>query len=181
MKICRSVSTSSQWNMGWSFVVHKTSLELQQHRSILLNNSDRWRLDLNVTKQPTKACLVESKTQEAQDHIQFDLKRYYSPLILKARIFPVAVAHTLFEGVVMVVAQGYRQCLLLEGRWFTSPGLHVKESLGKILNPKLLMCWLAPWIAATTISIWITASRFGQKYLLNALNLNVSGYMSSVV
>ena len=27
----------------------------------------------------------------------------------------------------------------LEGRWFSSPGLHVKVSLGKILNLKLCM------------------------------------------
>ena len=39
-------------------------------------------------------------------------------------------------------------------RWFDSRRLHVKVSLGKILNPKLLlMCWLGPCMAATTISI----------------------------
>ena len=40
--------------------------------------------------------------------------------------------------------------LLSEGRWFHSPGLHVEVSLGKILNPKLLlMWWSAPCMAAT--------------------------------
>ena len=39
-------------------------------------------------------------------------------------------------------------------RWFDSPGMHVKVSLGKILNPKLLqMCWSAPCVAATAISV----------------------------
>ena len=39
-------------------------------------------------------------------------------------------------------------------RSFDSPGLHVKVSLGKILNPKLLlMFWLAACMAATTISV----------------------------
>ena len=34
------------------------------------------------------------------------------------------------------------------------PGLHVKMSLGKILSPKLLlMCWHAPCMAATAISV----------------------------
>ena len=34
------------------------------------------------------------------------------------------------------------------------PRLHVKVSLGKTLNPKLiLMCWSAPCMAATTISV----------------------------
>ena len=48
---------------------------------------------------------------------------------------------------------------------YDSPGLHVEVSLGKILNPRLLlMCWSAPCIAATAISV----SRFGQKRLLNA-------------
>ena len=43
--------------------------------------------------------------------------------------------------------------LLLEGRWFSSPGLYAKVSLGKILNPKLpLMIWSAPCMAATTTS-----------------------------
>ena len=44
--------------------------------------------------------------------------------------------------------------LLSEGCWFSSPVLHVNVSLGKTLNPKLpLMCWLAPCLAATTISL----------------------------
>ena len=46
--------------------------------------------------------------------------------------------------------------LLLEGCWFDSPGLHVEVSLGKILNPKLLMtCWSAPRVAATAVSVWM--------------------------
>ena len=40
-------------------------------------------------------------------------------------------------------------------------------------TPELLMCWSAPCIAATAISVWmyvwITVSRFGQKYLLNVM------------
>ena len=37
---------------------------------------------------------------------------------------------------------GRASILLLEGHGFDSPGLHVKVSLGKVLNPKLLlMCW----------------------------------------
>ena len=52
--------------------------------------------------------------------------------------------------------------------------VHVEVSLGKTLNPKLLpICWPAPCMAATSISVWmyvwITVSRFGQKRLLNAL------------
>ena len=35
--------------------------------------------------------------------------------------------------------RGRASILLLEGRWFDSPGLHVKVSLGKILNPELLL------------------------------------------
>ena len=39
---------------------------------------------------------------------------------------------------------------VLEGRWFNSPGLHVEVSLGKIVNPKLLlMRWLASCITIT--------------------------------
>ena len=58
--------------------------------------------------------------------------------------------------------------------WFDSPGLHVEVSLGKILIPKLLlMCWPAPCMAATTISVWvyvwITVSIIGPKHLLSAL------------
>ena len=46
--------------------------------------------------------------------------------------------------------------LLLEARWFDSPGLHVEVSLGKWVNPKLLlMCWSPPCMAATAISAWI--------------------------
>ena len=40
---------------------------------------------------------------------------------------------------------GRASVLLIEGRWCESPGLHVKVSLGKILNPKLLLiCGSAP-------------------------------------
>ena len=55
------------------------------------------------------------------------------------------------------LSSGYWASVLLwEGRWFDSPCLHVKVSLGKILNPKLfLMCWLAPCMAATAISVWM--------------------------
>uniref|UniRef100_A0A671UZM5 Ig-like domain-containing protein n=1 Tax=Sparus aurata TaxID=8175 RepID=A0A671UZM5_SPAAU len=43
--------------------------------------------------------------------------------------------------------------------WFSSPGLHVEVSLGKILNPKLLlMCWPVPCMAATTISVSVYVS-----------------------
>ena len=40
--------------------------------------------------------------------------------------------------------------------WFDFPSLHVEVSLSKILNPKLLlMCWLAPCMAATDISVFM--------------------------
>ena len=56
--------------------------------------------------------------------------------------------------VVGAVAQGQSQCLFWEACWFDSPGLHFEVSLGKITNPKLLfMCWSAPWMAATAISV----------------------------
>ena len=66
-------------------------------------------------------------------------------------------------------------------QWFDSPGLHVKVSLGKILNPKLLlMSWSAPCIAATSISvwmfIWITVSCFGHKHLLKVLKCKYIHY-----
>ena len=57
--------------------------------------------------------------------------------------------------------RGRASVLLLEGLWFDFSGLHVKVvkakvSLGKILNLKLLlMCWLAPCVAATAISVWM--------------------------
>ena len=52
--------------------------------------------------------------------------------------------------------RGRANILLLEGRWFDSLGLHIKVSLGKILNPKLLlMFWLAICTAATAISVLI--------------------------
>ena len=35
--------------------------------------------------------------------------------------------------------RGRASVLLLEDPWFDSPGLHVEVSLGKILNPKLLL------------------------------------------
>ena len=80
-------------------------------------------------------------------------------------------------------AQGRASILLSERLWFDSPGLHVEVSLGKILNPKLLlMCWLAPCIAATTISVWmyvwITVSLFGQKRLLKCPKLYMFAYAS---
>ena len=47
-----------------------------------------------------------------------------------------------------------------------------KVSFGKILNPKLLlMCWSAPYMAVTAISVWMYCMYellFGQKHLLNA-------------
>ena len=45
---------------------------------------------------------------------------------------------------------------LIKFCWFDSPGLHVEVSLGKILNPKLLvMCWSAPCMAAATVRVWM--------------------------
>ena len=62
--------------------------------------------------------------------------------------------------------RGRASVLLFEGRWFDSPGLHVEVSLGKILNPKLLlMCWLAPCMSATTFSV-------------NTRNINMVSVMS---
>ena len=50
--------------------------------------------------------------------------------------------------------RGRASILLSEGRWLNSPGLHAEVSLGKILNPKLLLkCWSVPCMAATTISV----------------------------
>lgn len=47
--------------------------------------------------------------------------------------------------------RGKASVFLSEGHWSESLGLHVKVTLGKILSPKLLlMCWVAPCIAATT-------------------------------
>ena len=55
--------------------------------------------------------------------------------------------------VFVLAAMGRASLLLLEGRWFDSPGLPVKASSGKILDLKLLlMCWSAPYMAATAIS-----------------------------
>ena len=54
-----------------------------------------------------------------------------------------------------------------EGCRFDSPGLHVNVSLGKILNPKLLlMCWLAPCM--------VHVGCYGKDCLLNALKWSVS-------
>ena len=68
------------------------------------------------------------------------------------------------------------QVLWSEGRWFDSLGLHVEVSLGKKLNLKLLlMCWSAPCMAATSISVWMYVwmnECFGQK--VNALKVNVN-------
>ena len=64
--------------------------------------------------------------------------------------------------------RGRASILLLDNHWFDSPGVHVEVSLGKILNPKLLlMCWLAPCMVATIITVCNTVSRFGQKCLPN--------------
>ena len=50
--------------------------------------------------------------------------------------------------------RGRASVLLSEGCLFDSPGLHAELCLGKILNPKLpLMCCLAPYMAATAISV----------------------------
>lgn len=43
--------------------------------------------------------------------------------------------------------------LLLKGQWFDSSGLHVDVSLGKKLNPKLLLMWSAPCMANIAISV----------------------------
>ena len=52
--------------------------------------------------------------------------------------------------------RGRASILLSEGCGFESPGLHVEVSLGRILNPNLLlMCSLTPCMAATTISVWM--------------------------
>ena len=52
--------------------------------------------------------------------------------------------------------RGRASVFLSGGHWFSSPGLHVEVSLGKMLNPKLLlMCRSAPCMAATTISVWM--------------------------
>ena len=83
---------------------------------------------------------------------------------LKSSSFPQAEA---------AVARGRASVSLSEGCWLVSPGLHVNLSMGKILNPKLLlMCWSAPCTVATTISVSMSVSIivFGQKRLLNALN-----------
>ena len=49
----------------------------------------------------------------------------------------------LYLSSVTVVLQ-WASVLLSEGRWFYSPGLHVKVPFGEILNPKLvLVCWSA--------------------------------------
>ena len=61
--------------------------------------------------------------------------------------------------------------LLSEGHWFDSPSLHVKVALGKIVNPKLLlMNWSAATAISVRMSVWTTASHFGQKHLLNVLH-----------
>ena len=60
--------------------------------------------------------------------------------------------------------RGKASVLLLEGRWLDSPVLHVELSLGKILNPKLLlMCWLAATTICVWMYIWITVGHFGEK------------------
>ena len=58
--------------------------------------------------------------------------------------------------------------MIKERAWLS---LHVKVSMGKILNPKLLlMCWSAPCKTATSsvwMYVWITLSSLGQRHLLN--------------
>ena len=72
---------------------------------------------------------------------------------------------------------GKDSILLSEGCWFNPTCLHAEVPLGNTLNPKLLpMCWSAPSMAATALSVWtrvwITVSHFGQKRLRNAPNVN---------
>ena len=79
---------------------------------------------------------------------------------------------------------GGRASVLLSGYWFNCTGLCVEVSLGKILNPKLLlMCCSAPCMAATAISVWtyvwITISRFGKKRPLN-VNVNLSRWINKI-
>ena len=84
--------------------------------------------------------------------------------------------------------RGRASVLLLDGCWFDSPGLHVKVSLFKILNPKLLlMCWSALCMAATAISVcvyvWITVSGFALKVSakLKYIQLYLSSWISPVL
>ena len=79
---------------------------------------------------------------------------------------------------------GGRASVLLSSYWFNCTGLCVEVSLGKILNPKLLlMCCSAPCMAATAISVWtyvwITVSRFGKKRPLN-VNVNLSRWINKI-
>ena len=78
--------------------------------------------------------------------------------------------------------RGRATALVSEGRWFDSPALLVRVSLGKILNLRmLLMRWLAPCMADTAISVWITVSCCGHKCLINEINLNAEGKFTEVV
>ena len=68
----------------------------------------------------------------------------------------------------VAVALGQSQHLVIIMLLVRFPWSHVEVSMGKILNPKLLlMCWSAPVMAATAISAGSTLHRFGQKCLLN--------------
>ena len=74
---------------------------------------------------------------------------------MKNHVKLVLRSHTIYSKVNMLGQMWLRASILsLEGCWFDSPGLHVEVSLGKILNPKLLlMCWSASCMAATAISV----------------------------
>ena len=89
-----------------------------------------------------------------------DIHKISSLIII---IFFIIISHVLMSSVRLWL-RGRASVLIPEGCWFDSPGVHVEVSLGKILNSKLLlMCWSAPCMKATTISVWIAVSRFGQK------------------
>ena len=64
--------------------------------------------------------------------------------------------------------KGRASVLLSEGRWFDSPGLHVKVSLGEILKPQTAPDVLVGTLHSSVYEcMWITVSRFGQKLLVN--------------
>ena len=69
---------------------------------------------------------------------------------------PIYTVHNVFVQCTKHPLWGRASVLLSERRWFDCPGRHVQVSLGKMLNPKwILMCWSAPCMAATTISVWM--------------------------
>ena len=64
--------------------------------------------------------------------------------------------------------RGRASVLLSEGCWFDSTGLHVKVSLGRILNLKLLlMCWSAPCkvLKQWFDNVWNTLRSISLSYL----------------